>query len=480
MNRALLYKSLITGFLILLILIPLQMVSGLVHERASYRDEAEQSIWRSYAGPQTLTGPVIVLPYKEVTTQKVSEGTDTAADAGTKSAGASGSARSSVRTTTQWTTTDNKLLIFPQTLHVNAEVTPSERYRGIHKTLVYEMQSHWTGTITLPSSNNLTKSAGHVRFEIGKPYVVLGIADTRGILTPPVLELDGKRLALEQGSQLDRLPQGLHAAIDLSPADDRTVPFSLTLPLLGAQSLAFAPIGDENDISIHSPWPHPSFDGSFLPHTRTVEASGFHANWKVTAFNTKAPAQLAGNAPMDAGVMDTVSVKLIDPVNVYLQTDRAVKYGLLFVLLTFAGFFVFELIKQLRIHPIQYLLVGLALALFFLLLLSLSERIAFWQAYLGASVACIGLQGFYLSAVLHSWRRGLTFAALLSALYGALYGLLLSEDNALMLGSALLFVILAAIMVLTRRIDWYAASADLLPTAKTVATAEPAAHNPQA
>ncbi|MGA4081369.1 cell envelope integrity protein CreD [Ralstonia nicotianae] len=462
MNRALLYKSLITGLLILLILIPLQMVNGLVRERSNYRDEAEQSIWKSYAGPQTLTGPIVVLPYKEIFT---------APDANAAQDGQSHPVLKSI---------ERQLLVFPKTLRVNAEVTPSERYRGIHKTLVYEMQSRWEGTIALPdgrdpeSLKGLRPSAGHVRFELGQPFVVLGIADTRGLISAPQLELDGKRLTLKQGTLLYTVPQGLHATIDPSAAGtpdggERVVPFSLTLPLLGAQSLAFTPVADENDIALNSPWPHPSFDGGFLPRSRTVDASGFHGNWKVTAFNTNARAQLE-----TGGVrLDVISVKLIEPINVYLQTERAVKYGLLFVLLTFAGFFMFELVKQLRIHPIQYLLVGLALALFFLLLLSLSEHIAFWQAYLGASVVCIGLLGFYLSFVLQSWKRGVTFATLLSALYGALYGLLLSEDNALVLGSTLLFVILAAIMVLTRRIDWYAAGTALQPPGNAAAIRKP-------
>ena len=141
--------------------------------------------------------------------------------------------------------------------------------------------------------------------------------------------------------------------------------------------------------------------------------------------------------------------------NIYTQADRASKYGLLFVLLTFVGFFMFELIKQLPIHPIQYGLVGLAIAIFFLLLVSLSEHVEFALAYLVSSVACIGLLGVYLSAVLRSARRGAGFAAMLGLLYATLYGLLVSEDNALVLGAGLLFVILATIMLVTRKVDWY-------------------------
>jgi inner membrane protein len=429
MNRALLFKSLIVASLILLILIPLGLVSNTVQERKSSREDAVQSVIASYAGPQTLTGPVLVIPYKEV-----------------------------IRAPDNTQHTDVKqMLVFPKTLSVKAEVTPNERYRGIFKVLVYEMQSRWEGTIAMPDLRQLRPSAGHVSFDVGQPFIALGVSDIRGLMAVPTLNIGGKDLTMERGTQLASLKQGLHADIDLA-ADkagegERTVPFALTIPLLGAQSLSFTPVAGQNDISLSSPWRHPSFNGTFLPRTRTVSAGGFRANWSVTSYNTTARDQIAGS---DDAPMESMSVTLIDPVNVYVQTDRAVKYGVLFVLLTFAGFFMFELVKRLRIHPIQYLLVGLSLALFFLLLLSLSEHLVFSLAYLVASAACIGLLGFYLSFVLHSWKRGLGFAVALSALYAALYGLLLSEDNALILGSILLFAILAAIMVLTRRIDWYA------------------------
>lgn len=467
MNRVILYKSIITGVLILLILLSLRMVGNIVQERMSHRDEAVQSIWKSYAGPQTLTGPVVVVPYKEVTS--VPDKTDLGQP-----------------TRTVLRAEARQLLVFPNTLQVRGTIVSSERYRGIHKVLVYEVQSHWEGTIALPDLSDLVKSDGHVRFEVGQPFVALGISDIRGLMGKPVLELDGKRLVLEQGTQLASLPQGLHAPLALPTRDAtaaaqnvtsrgeesaRVVPFKLSLPLLGAQSLAFTPVADQNDVSLESAWPHPSFDGDFLPRDRTVSAQGFQGNWSVTSYNTKARGQLAAG---DGQRLDAISVNLIEPVNIYLQAERAVKYGALFVLLTFAGFFMFELVKRLRIHPIQYFLVGLALALFFLLLLSLSEHISFALAYLAASASCIGLLGFYLSFVLQSWKRGLSFATLLTVLYGALYGLLKSEDNALVMGAVLLFAILGAIMVVTRRIDWYAAGAAWQPVRdKTLDAAGP-------
>ncbi|WP_371140884.1 cell envelope integrity protein CreD [Burkholderia cepacia] len=451
MNRVLLFKFAITA---LLILIPLQMVQSIVHERSAYRMDALQSIWSSYAGPQTVSGPVLVVPYTEVT--RVRDETP-----------AGGATKTSLRSETK------RLLVFPKTLNVDGTLTTSVRYRGIHKALVYELTSRLTGTLALPDLKKLPQADGHVSFKVDNAYVAIGIGDIRGLTAQPDLRIGGARFDVEQGTRLDSLRQGVHANVDLAALAEAgagagaVVPFSIDLPLRGAESVAFAPVGDQNDFSLKSTWPHPSFDGAFLPNNRTVDARGFTGNWRVTSFNTKAREQIAtGNGD---SAIETASVSMIEPVNVYLQAERATKYGALFVMLTFASFFMYELVKRLRIHPIQYTLVGLSLALFFLLLLSLSEHIAFAYAYLAASGACIGLLGFYLSFVLHSVKRGAVFSALLAVLYAALYGLLLSEDNALMLGSLLLFAILAGIMTLTRRVDWYSLGAAWQPLADKAA-----------
>ncbi|KVA25141.1 hypothetical protein WI44_04700 [Burkholderia cepacia] len=456
MNRVLLFKFVITALLALLILIPLQMVQSIVHERSAYRMDALQSIWSSYAGPQTVSGPVLVVPYTEVT--RVRDETP-----------AGGATKTSLRSETK------RLLVFPKTLNVDGTLTTSVRYRGIHKALVYELTSRLTGTLALPDLKKLPQADGHVSFKVDSAYVAIGIGDIRGLTAQPDVRIGGARFDVEQGTRLDSLRQGVHANVDLAALAEAgagagagaVVPFSIDLPLRGAESVAFAPVGDQNDFSLKSTWPHPSFDGAFLPNNRTVDARGFTGNWRVTSFNTKAREQIAtGNGE---GAIETASVSMIEPVNVYLQAERATKYGALFVMLTFASFFMYELVKRLRIHPIQYALVGLSLALFFLLLLSLSEHIAFAYAYLAASGACIGLLGFYLSFVLHSVKRGAVFSALLAVLYAALYGLLLSEDNALMLGSLLLFAILAGIMTLTRRVDWYSLGAAWQPLADKAA-----------
>jgi inner membrane protein len=264
--------------------------------------------------------------------------------------------------------------------------------------------------------------------------------------------------------------RGIHARLDAPPAGqvlrlDTTLEFALG----GTESLAIAPVADRARVEIDSPWPQPRFEGGFLPRERTVTADGFQAEWEVSSLASSAQTQFestmeaedaadasgTGGPPRQPG-LDALGISLVDPVNPYVLADRASKYGALFVLLTFGGFFLFETLRRLPIHPIQYLLVGLALALFFLLLLALSEHIAFGASYLAASAACIGLLAYYLAHVLRSARRGAGVAAGLALLYGALYGLLVSEDNALVLGAGLLFTVLAATMVATRRVDWYA------------------------
>jgi inner membrane protein len=287
--------------------------------------------------------------------------------------------------------------------------------------------------------------------------------------------MDGADIELEEGFG-SRDAGGVHSRLPTPEAGTTLrLDASLEIGLGGTEVLAFVPLARSNVFGLESNWPHPRFGGNFLPGQRQVSGKGFTAQWEVSSLATNAQAQfLAGRTVpsfdeatsmpgygsdhalgLTSGDIDAVAISLVDPVNIYSMADRATKYGLLFVILTFVGFFMFELIRELRIHPIQYGLVGLSLAIFFLLLVSLSEHIAFLWAYLVASAACIGLLAFYLSSVLRSTGRGLGFAAMLATLYAALYGLLVSEDNALVLGAGLLFVILAAIMVVTRKVDWY-------------------------
>jgi inner membrane protein len=276
----------------------------------------------------------------------------------------------------------------------------------------------------------------------------------------PSLRVAGAPRPLRQGLG-QRVGTGLHALLP-TPTQGQTLAFEVefSAALQGTETLSVVPLAERNAISLGSPWPHPKFHGAFLPRAREIGPTGFRARWEVSSLASNAQSQYCEvlRTSDAARALDAISVSLVDPVDTYTQVDRATKYGVLFVLLTFVAFFMFELLKRLRIHPIQYGLVGLALSIFFLLLLALSERIPFAIAYLVAALACVGLIGHYLAHVLGGWLRGAGLAAMLGTLYGALYGLLISEDNALVLGAGLLFSVLASIMVLTRRIDWYRAT----------------------
>jgi len=439
-------KMLLVVVMTLAILVPLSMVRGLIHERQSYRAEVVQAVGRSYAGAQAFAGPVLVVPYTETVEVQVKD--------------PDGVARKQTRQVErQWT-------FFPTSLAVGGAISPSTRRRGPHEVRVYEWQGLAEASFdaTIPVDPDPLKTR-----TIGRPWLAYGIADVRGLTSAPRLQVDGADTPLREGMGM-REASGVHARMAAPAAGKRVrLQTRLEFALAGTESLALVPLGTGNRFALTSTWPHPGFGGSFLPRTRDIGDRGFSAQWEIASMATRAQAQFLAGAPLPTVVgqsrrdgetvlsdgIDAVALSLVDPVNVYSQADRATKYGLLFVLLTFVVFFLFELIKQLPIHPIQYFLVGLALAIFFLLLVSLSEHIAFGVAYLVASIACIGLIAFYLVAVLRSVPRAMGFAAMLATLYAALFGLLVSEDHALVLGSGLLFVVLGAIMVVTRKVDWY-------------------------
>lgn len=441
----LMLKVAIVAFMTLAILVPLLMIRGIINDRQLYRAQAVEKVVRSYAGAQTFSGPVLVVPYTELVETETRDGR-----------GLLG--KTVRRESFQW-------VFFPTALDVGGTLVPDTRRLGLHKVRVYE----WKGTAAasfeavLPPAGDPSKQRA-----IGRPRLSYAFADVRGLTTMPKAKIDGVEAKVEEG-RAEGTGSGVHVPLAIaSEASTIRLRAELSFDLRGTESLSLVPLGKSNRFDIASNWPHPLFGGSFLPGRPDIGDAGFRAVWQVASVATNAQQQfldsqslpLPGAPRSDRekvapAPLDAVSVSLVDPVDVYTLSDRATKYGLLFVLLTFVGFFIFELVKQLPIHPIQYGLVGLALAIFFLLLVSLSEHIAFDRAYLISAAACVGLLGFYLSSVLRSWARGLGFAAMLGSIYGLLYGLLISEDNALVLGAGLLFLVLAAIMVITRKIDWY-------------------------
>lgn len=453
MQKGLLFKIVIVLLLAILINIPLGMMNKLVNERQGRQTQVSAEIANSYAEPQFIAGPLLVIPY----TEEYSEPHET-----------KGSESNPISAHDRLQHHSSVFYLPPRTLTTKGMLATEIKKRSLFEVPVYTLDSTWEGSFDIPSELNIPRHSSNSRIVLGTPYLSLPVNDPRGFASAPVLEMDGKLLKLEQGSGVSFAPNGVKSALPetvLQRAGSHS--FTLALKLRGTSQLKVVPLADNLNMQISSNWPHPGFDGRFLPipgAAQHVGADGFKAQWEVSSLATNAPARLAQiseapNSCAKAACLDSFEVRLVNPSNIYQQSDRALKYGFLFIGITFLAFFLFEMLKRLAIHPAQYTLVGLAQAMFFLLLLSLSEHISFTAAYVIAAVACVILVGYYLGHVMQGAWRGAGFAALLGACYAALYGLLISEDNALLMGSLLLFILLTVAMIVTRKFDWYGISA---------------------
>ncbi len=474
MRFPLLGKAVALGAVTLALIAALGKVSDVVSEREGRLHEAQRGVADSLAASQTLLGPVLH--------RRCTESWETVQGAGKD----------------RKTTTESRefiLLAAPAQLAVDASVAIERLHRGIFQVNGYlakmSISAEWTDLTALrPQARH---AAGRLRCDA--PVMMVSVSDARGIRSATVRIApkgaaqssgDAIELAIQPGTAHDRHPRGFHAVLaNLSPdAADGAAPLraTLNLELAGTEALGFAPVGDATRVSLASDWPHPSFSGRFLPSDRDVSAQAFSAHWQLSAVASSAQQDLLrGGAVCSGGegaaidsttasadvntasrpCIETFGVSFIDPVNPYVLSDRATKYGLLFVVLTFVAVTLIEVMQRLRVHPIQYLLVGCALVVFFLLLVSLTEHLPFALAYLIAGAACTLLLGFYGRYVLSGLRAGAAFGAAIGVLYAALYVLLQMEQTALLLGSMLLFAVLAALMVVTRRIDWYALTAQM-------------------
>jgi inner membrane protein len=342
-------------------------------------------------------------------------------------------------------------LVAPETLDIENTLRSERRGRSLFQVLLFHDAMRLSGQIrhTLPASDG-------VALRPVRAWLVLGLGDNRG-LRSLTLGVNGRSIAAEPGTRVGWLPEGLHVPIALADLE-RPIAFDWSMELSGTGWLGWLPVAGETRVSARGDWPHPGFDGKHLPQAPEVGDTGFNATWAVSRLSSRVPQALAQCPPLATDCMGLADagfgLRLVEPVDRYLMTDRAMKYALVFLILVFGAVFLVEALAAAPVHFVQYGLTGLALAMFYLLLLSLSEHIGFGPAYAVASTACAGLVAFYLAGVLGGLRRGLAFGAGLGALYGVLYLLLQSEDYALLVGSALLFVVLAVVMALTRRVDW--------------------------
>jgi inner membrane protein len=440
-RNSLFLKSVVIGVLAILMLIPLGMIEGLIAERASRRAEAIASVQASFAGPQTIGLPFFVWPYVEQWSEQ------------------SFDAANRVRVTPM---SESKTLVwFAEQAQAVTDVTvKNDRYRGIHRVRTFESAMVINGAMSWPDRSQVKPSAEGRRIVWAEPRMVLPISDVRGLRGTPAIDLNGQALKFREGTQLSMLAAGLH--VPLAQPTDGPTRFSINLELAGTERLAFSPTATTSVVAVKSAWPDPHFGGSYLPRDRTVSASGFSAEWAISALASDVQQQvrhLASQTRLDRpqqapSRIDTFEIDFIEAVNTYLLAERSAKHGALIIVLVFGAMFLFDTLRSLNAHPLQYGFVGLALVIFFLLLLSLSEHIAFGLAYSIAASACTLLIAYYLSHVLADRARALGFGAALTAMYATIYSILIAEGTALLMGSVLLFIVLAAAMIVTRKIDW--------------------------
>lgn len=433
-------KALAVLGLALLLLIPLATTLGIVESRNQRQMETETQVARLTAAPQTIVGPLLVIPYS-VEVKRIEKN------------------EKSGEWQEVWQEVCEEQCLVPRDLQFNGTVQIEARRRGLYRTQVYRVSGPIKGLFAMEVQGGIRPGRN---LKLGVPYLTMGISDPRGILNRVALTLEGRSYAFLPGSQRAYPDKGIHVPLpDLDLAHARELAFEIPLEVMGTRSLHMAPIAEETRVHLQGAWPAPSFEGGFAPVDRSWSSQGFSAQWKIPHLSRDLDILLKGGA--EAAALH-FGVAFIDPVNIYLQSERAAKYGFLFILLTFGAFLFREALRALPLHPVQYLLVGLALTIFFLLLLSLSEHIGFQLAYAVATLCNLALLGSYLAGVLKNRRETLVFTGGLAVLYAALYGLLASEDNALLLGSLLLFALLAGVMVGTRHLDWRKATDSVEPS----------------
>lgn len=427
-------KLAVVGILVLVLLIPTSLVQSLIAEREQTRDAAVREVSGKWGDRQTIGGPVLSVPF--TTVEKDEKG----------------------RT---YTTTDFAHVL-PDDLQITGTIQPEQRSRGIFTVILYSTRLTIKATLKRAVAQRLGISAASLQWE--KAFISVGITDMKGIKGTIRMQVNGRSVVVEPGvPTADVLRSGVSA---LLPADALDIQFLCELNLNGSTELTFLPFGKQTTVSLTSPWATPSFSGAYLPDQREVRADGFRATWKVLQYNRNFPQQGIGAFMQQANNGDekavvpvtndtAFGVKLLLPVDEYQKITRSAKYAIMFILITFAAFFFVEILNKRRIHPVQYLLVGFTICLFYLLLLAISEHLSFNLAYLIGAAVTLFMISLYVRYVFRNDRLTVLFTAVSALLYGFFFSLLQLEDYSLLLGSAGLLLIHAAIMYLTRDVNWY-------------------------
>jgi len=414
--------------LVMLLAMLLGLLGSIVDERSSTRDSAVERTVDEWGGRQDLFGPVLRLPYERL-----------------------------VRSNSGNLVREYGFgFVLPATMDAQVRMQTEKRSRGIFEVPLYTAKVAMTGSLHVPQGMDWLPAGANPDWDKAELWFFVGNA--RGLATAPELDLGDGLLDIQRATyDAQGLPQDAFSVRLAGLHPGKQLDYSLQMSLRGGAHFGMFPAGDDSRLTVRSDWPSPEFGGAWLPTSRRVDGQGFEASWEVPAMARPIPSNFVADNWAAAGLAPRyLSFETPTPVDSYRMTERSVKYGLLFILIPFAGFFLFELFAGLGLHPVQYLMVGLAVLMFFLLLLSLSERMDFTGAFIIASLAVVLLVTVYTIAVLGGTGRGLACGGGFTALYVLLYLIVSSEDNALMVGTLFLFALLSVIMLATRKVNWYA------------------------
>ena len=443
-----LFLAIVVGFALTIPLVSVYLLSA---DRESQSREAARSITAGWGGPQTMTGPTLVIPYKATTTEtQVENG----------------------KSVTRTNEVTRELTLVPEAVRLSTGMKPTVRKRSIYEAVVYDADVQGKARFAFPPDLDRT-GVKPEQMDLSRAELRFGLSDARGLGANPSVKVGGRPLRLQPGGGSTGEGRGFFAWVDATTLPTQPMVVDFNYGFRGNASLSLAPQAGDTVWAVNSSWPHPSFVGGFLPVGHDIKPSGFEASYQVgnlalghslvstsdvgAATPTPAPAATDDPYASSAGAADNpdvAQINLIQPVDLYSQVDRAIKYGFLFIGFTFLALLMFDVIGGVSVSAVEYLLMGAALVLFFVMLLAFAEVIGFTPAYILASAAIAGLNTAYSAAVLHSWRRAGFIGALLIGLYAVLYILLSLEAFSLLIGSLLLFAALAGVMFATRRIDW--------------------------
>ena len=417
-KESVLLRIFLISAIAIMLLVPLLMIQSLIDDRQNYRQEAINEISKSWARSQTVAGPILTLIKKEERKDKQ----------------------------------ENKYFIeesshyLPENFEISADVQPEIRYRGIYEIVLYKSKIKMKGQINLAKLKELSPADSY-----NEAFISFNVSDLRGMQKDAKLIINGKEYKLTTGVKNNFFREGFFADIQLD--NNNILDFEIELDINGMENLNFIPLGKYTEVNISSTWNNPSFEGAFLPASREITEKGFKAKWNVNYFNRTYPQEWK-NTTYDV-FASAFGVNFLMPVDEYQKTMRTSKYGLMIIVLTFLSFFLIELFSKKVIHPVQYLLVGLALIIFYSILLAISEYVVFQYSYLISSLLVILLTGLYVKSIYGSGQIASIITGMLIIFYGFMYVILQLQDYSLLLGNIALFLILAGVMFFTRKINWF-------------------------